>query len=69
MEKDSFLQDVHVDPNWKFGAVYYTNPPEQCIDEGGTSFWFHNKTKMESLSINDEVPQRQFGFSGSISPF
>ena len=65
LEKDSFRQDVHVDPTWQFGAVYYTNSPEQCIDEAGTSFWFHNKTKMESLSIEDEVPIRQFGFSGS----
>ena len=32
LEKNSFRQDVHVDPSWKFGAVYYTNPPEQCID-------------------------------------
>ena len=65
LEKDSFKQDVHVDPTWQYGAVYYTNPPEQCIDEAGTSFWIHNKTKMDSLSIQDEVPNRQFGFSGS----
>ena len=65
LEKDSFKQDVHVDPSWQYGAVYYTNPPEQCIDEAGTSFWIHNKTKMDSLSIQDEVPNRQFGFSCS----
>ena len=46
-----------MDPTWQFGAVYYTNPPEQCIDEGGTSFWFHNKTKMESLSIQAALTQ------------
>ena len=65
LEKDSFRQDVHVDPAWEYGAVYYTNPPEQCIDEAGTSFWIHNKTKMESLSIGNEVPKRVFGFSCS----
>ena len=62
LEKDSFQQDIHVDPTWQYGAVCYMNSPEQCIDEAGTSFWIHNKTKMDSLSIQDEVPNRQFGF-------
>ena len=38
LERDSFKQDVHVDPSWEFGAVCYLNTPDQCIDEGGTSF-------------------------------
>ena len=55
LEKDSFRQDVHVDPNWEFGAVCYLNPPEQCIEEGGTSFWKHNKTGMEYCPTTTET--------------
>jgi hypothetical protein len=55
LEKDSFKQDVHVDPNWEFGAVCYMNPPEQCIEEGGTSFWKHNKTGMEYCPRTPEI--------------
>ena len=55
LEKDSFRQDVHVDPNWEFGAVCYMNPPEQCIEEGGTSFWKHNKTGMEYSPRTPEI--------------
>ena len=55
LEKDSFRQDVHVDPNWEFGAVCYMNPPEQCIEEGGTSFWKHNKTGMEYCPRTPEI--------------
>lgn len=55
LEKDSFKQDVHVDPNWEFGAVCYLNTPEQCIEEGGTSFWKHNKTGMEYCPRTPEM--------------
>jgi hypothetical protein len=62
LETDEFRQDVHVDPVWEFGAVCYLNPPEQSIDEGGTSFWIHNKTKMESCpKTNDEA--KIYGYS------
>ena len=47
LEKDSFRQDVHVDPGWDWGGVCYMNLPEQCIDEGGTSFWKHNHLHWE----------------------
>lgn len=62
LEKDNFQQDVHVDPNWEFGAVCYLNTEEQCIDEGGTSFWMHNKTKMEKCPTNPEMA-KHYGFS------
>ena len=64
LESDSFRQDVHVDPSWEFGAVCYLNKPEQCIDEGGTSFWIHNKTKMERCPQTNEQA-KQYGYSGS----
>lgn len=54
LEEDSYRQDVHVDPSWEWGAVCYLNTPDQCIDEGGTSFWMHNKTKMERCPQTDE---------------
>jgi hypothetical protein len=46
LENDKYVQDIHVDPIWQFGAVCYLNPPEQEVDEAGTSFWIHNKTGM-----------------------
>ena len=64
LEDDSFKQDVHVDPNWEFGAVCYLNTPEQVIDEGGTSFWIHNKTKMESCPVRGDEA-RNYGYSTS----
>jgi hypothetical protein len=54
LETDSYKQYVHVDPSWEFGAVCYLTSPEQVVDEGGTSFWIHNKTKMETCPVNDE---------------
>jgi len=54
LEKDSFQQDIHVDPTWQYGAVCYMNSPEQCIDEAGTSFWFHNKTNTQFLPHSQE---------------
>lgn len=62
LENDSFKQDVHVDPNWEFGAVCYLNSPEQCVDEGGTSFWKHNKTGMESCPRSSEI-SKLWGYS------
>tara|TARA_Y100000004_G_scaffold196642_1_gene267372 strand:+ start:2776 stop:3393 length:618 start_codon:yes stop_codon:yes gene_type:complete len=62
LETDSFKQDVHVDPSWEFGAVCYLNTPDQCIDEGGTSFWIHNKTKSERCPQTDEQA-RECGYS------
>ena len=62
LESDSYRQDVHVDPTWEFGAVCYLNTPEQVIDEGGTSFWIHNKTKMETCPQTDEEA-RYYGYS------
>ena len=62
LETDSFKQDVHVDPSWEFGAVCYLNTPDQCIDEGGTSFWIHNKTKSERCPQTNEQA-RECGYS------
>ena len=61
LENDPFRQDVHVDPSWEFGAVCYMNTPDQCIDEGGTSFWMHNKTKSERCPQTLELA-RHYGF-------
>lgn len=47
LEKDSYQQDIHVDPGHKWGAVLYVNTPDQCIDEGGTSFWRHKSLQWE----------------------
>ena len=54
LESDEFRQDIHVDPVWQFGAVCYLNTPDQCIPEGGTSFWIHNNTGMDTLLDTDE---------------
>lgn len=62
LESDSYRQDVHVDPTWEFGAVCYLNPQEQVIDEAGTSFWIHNKTKMETCPQTDEEA-KYYGYS------
>lgn len=64
LETDTYRQDVHVDPSWEFGAVCYLNPPEQVIDEGGTSFWMHNKTKMETCPQTDEGA-KYYGYSSA----
>jgi hypothetical protein len=64
LETDAHRQDVHVDPSWEFGAVCYLNPPEQVIDEGGTSFWMHNKTKMETCPQTDEGA-KYYGYSSA----
>ncbi len=61
LESDAYRQDVHVDPSWEFGAVCYLNSPEQVIDEGGTSFWMHNKTKMETCPQTD-VEAKHYGY-------
>ena len=61
LEHDSLKQDVHVDPSWEFGAVCYLNTPDQCIDEGGTSFWMHNKTKSENCP-RTLGEAKQYGF-------
>ena len=65
LEKDSFRQDIHVDPSWEYGAVCYMNTPEQCIDEGGTSFWVHNKTNMDYISMNPKESENVYGY-GSL---
>jgi hypothetical protein len=53
LETNTYRQDIHVDPVWEYGAVCYLNTPEQSIDEGGTSFWMHNKTKMDTCPTSD----------------
>ena len=65
LEKDSYRQDVHVDPTWQYGAVCYMNSPEQCVDEGGTSFWIHNKTNMDHISIIDKESQDFYGYGSA----
>jgi hypothetical protein len=64
LEQDNFKQDIHVDPVWEFGAVCYLNLPEQSIDEGGTSFWVHKKTKLEKCPDNNEEA-KSYGFSNA----
>ena len=64
LESDSYRQDVHVDSSWEFGAVCYLNLPEQVIDEGGTSFWMHNKTKMERCPQTDQEA-KHYGYSSA----
>lgn len=64
LETDLFKQDVHVDPSWEFGAVCYLNTPDQVIDEGGTSFWIHNKTKIETCPQTDEEA-KYYGYSSA----
>lgn len=67
LEEDSYRQDVHVDPSWEWGAVCYLNTPDQCIDEGGTSFWMHNKTKMERCpQTNQEAKYYSYSFSKEV---
>ena len=65
LEKDSFRQDIHVDPSWEYGAVCYMNKPEQCIDEGGTSFWIHNKTNMDYIPLKDKESKEFYGYGSS----
>jgi hypothetical protein len=60
LKNDSFKQDVHVDPIWEWGAVMYLSKPEDCFDEAGTSFWMHNKTKME---FYDMEYYKNYGYS------
>ena len=57
LEHDSLKQDVHVDPGWDWGGVLYVNTPEQCIDEGGTSFWKHNSLHWEQCPRTAEESQ------------
>ena len=64
LEKDTYKQDVYVDPSWEWGAVCYLNSPEQCIDEGGTSFWMHNKTKSETYPETEEEA-KYYNYSSS----
>lgn len=57
LENDTHRQDVHVDPSWEWGAVIYLSKPDDCIDEGGTSFWRHNTLRMEMCPKTDEEAQ------------
>lgn len=57
LKTDSHKQDVHVDPSWEWGAVIYMSAPEDCVDEGGTSFWKHNTLNMENCPKTDEEAQ------------
>lgn len=50
-------QDVHVDPGWDWGAVIYLSKPEDCIAEGGTSFWRHNDLHWDWCPNDDEHAQ------------
>lgn len=64
LEKDSYKQDIHVDPNWEYGAVCYLNTPDQVIDEGGTSFWKHNSLQIDHLPNSEE--SRSYGWSDNF---
>ena len=54
LKQDTYKQDIHVDPGWKWGAVIYLSKPEDCVPEGGTSFWRHKNLNWESCPRNDE---------------
>ena len=57
LETATHKQDIHVDPSWEWGAVIYMSAPEDCIDEGGTSFWKHNTLQSENIPKTDEEAQ------------
>jgi hypothetical protein len=57
LETATHKQDIHVDPSWEWGAVIYMSAPEDCIDEGGTSFWKHNTLHSENIPKTDEEAQ------------
>ena len=61
LENDCHKQDVHVDPAWEWGAVIYMTKEEDCIPEGGTSFWRHKSLKSENIPKTDEEA-RFYGF-------
>jgi len=64
LETNTYRQDIHVDPVWEYGAVCYLNTPEQSIDEGGTSFWMHNKTKIDTCPTSD-IEANALGYSSA----
>jgi hypothetical protein len=64
LETNTYRQDIHVDPVWEYGAVCYLNTPEQSIDEGGTSFWMHNKSKIDTCPTSD-TEANVLGFSSA----
>ena len=64
LEKDSFKQDVHVDPGQLWGSVLFLNTPDQCIDEGGTSFWKHKISNSEFCPLSD-AQANLYGFQNA----
>lgn len=48
LEKDSYKQDIHIDPDLRWGGVLYLSDPKDSIPEAGTSFWRHKSLGMES---------------------
>ncbi len=54
LKNDTHRQDIHVDPGWKWGAVLYMSKPEDCVPEGGTSFWRHNNLNWEGCPRTDD---------------
>lgn len=61
LEKDSFEQDIHVDPIWDWGGVLYLSDPKDTIPEAGTSFWKHKDLEMERLSKTTSQ-SRHYGY-------
>lgn len=61
LEKDTFEQDIHIDPGWDVGGVLFLNSPQQCFPDAGTSFWYHNKLGMERCPSNP-IEGKMYGF-------
>jgi len=54
-------QDIHIDPDFDFGGVLFLNPPNQCHDNAGTSFYYHNILGIDKGPKNiDEVQKLGF---------
>lgn len=61
-QNDPFQQDIHVDPTWDVGGVLFLNPPNQCDPESGTSFWYHNKLRIDSVPRN-QTEAKMLGYN------
>jgi hypothetical protein len=56
-------QDIHIDPDFDYGGVLFLNPPNQCTNNAGTSFYTHKILGIDKGPKNlEEV--KQLGFPG-----
>jgi hypothetical protein len=54
LERDTFEQNIHIDPGWDVGGVLYLNTPNQCRPESGTHFYYHNRLGIERAPATQE---------------